>query len=168
VIDKAFEKIARGIELFLALAFIVAVVLNFSNVVGRYLFGISLLGSDEVQVFIMVGMTFLGAAVVTLRKQHLRMDVLVGLMPVRVRVLLRIVEQLPLATLAVFILTQSFFYARQMLRIGRASDMAGIPMWLPHGTVALGFGLILIIALWRLVGIARRTEHSIPKGEAKP
>ena len=168
MIDKAFEKIARGIELFLALAFIVAVVLNFSNVVGRYLFGISLLGSDEVQVFIMVGMTFLGAAVVTLRKQHLRMDVLVGLMPVRVRVLLRIVEQLPLATLAVFILTQSFFYARQMLRIGRASDMAGIPMWLPHGTVALGFGLILIIALWRLVGIARRTEHSIPKGEAKP
>jgi len=168
VIDKAFEKIARGIELVLALAFIVAVVLNFSNVVGRYLFGISLLGSDEVQVFIMVGMTFLGAAVVTLRKQHLRMDVLVGLMPVRVRVLLRIVEQLLLATLAVFILTQSFFYARQMLRIGRASDMAGVPMWIPHGTVALGFGLILIIALWRLVGLARRTEHSIPKGEAKP
>ena len=168
MIDKAFEKIARGIELVLALAFIVAVVLNFSNVVARYLFGISLLGSDEVQVFIMVGMTFLGAAVVTLRKQHLRMDVLVGLMPVRVRVLLRIVEQLLLATLAVFILTQSFFYARQMLRIGRASDMAGVPMWIPHGTVALGFGLILIIALWRLVGIARRTEHSIPKGEAKP
>jgi TRAP-type C4-dicarboxylate transport system permease small subunit len=168
VIDKAFEKIARGIELVLALAFIVAVVLNFSNVVGRYLFGISLLGSDEVQVFIMVGMTFLGAAVVTLRKQHLRMDVLVGLMPVRVRVLLRIVEQLLLAILAVFILTQSFFYARQMLRIERASDMAGVPMWIPHGTVVLGFGLILIIALWRLVGIARRTEHSIPEGEAKP
>jgi TRAP-type transport system small permease protein len=168
VIDKAFEKIARGIELVLALAFIVAVLLNFTNVVGRYLFGISLLGSDEVQVFIMVGMTFLGAAVVTLRKQHLRMDVLVGLMPVRVRVLLRIIEQLLLATLAVFILTQSFFYARQMLRIGRTSDMAGIPMWIPHGMVALGFGLILIVALRRLVGIVRRTDESMPQGEAKP
>lgn len=65
----------------LALLFIVAVLLNFTNVVGRYLFGISLLGSDEVQVFIMVGMTFLGAVVVTQRNQHLRMDVLVGFMP---------------------------------------------------------------------------------------
>ena len=58
-------------------AFILAVMLNFTNVVGRYLFGLSLLGSDEVQVFIMVAMTFLGAAVVTRRNQHLRMDVLV-------------------------------------------------------------------------------------------
>ena len=70
----------------LALLFIVAVLLNFTNVVGRYLFGISLLGSDEVQVFIMVGMTFLGAVVVTRRNQHLRMDVLVGFMPAPVRV----------------------------------------------------------------------------------
>jgi TRAP-type C4-dicarboxylate transport system permease small subunit len=46
--------------------------------------------------------------------------------------------------------------------------MAGIPMWIPHGMVALGFGLILIVALRRLVGIVRRTEESIPQGEAKP
>ena len=65
MIEKAFDWIARVIELVLAFAFILAVLLNFANVVGRYLFGLSLLGSDEVQVFIMVGMTFLGAAVVT-------------------------------------------------------------------------------------------------------
>jgi TRAP-type C4-dicarboxylate transport system permease small subunit len=86
-------------------------------------------------------------------------------MPASVRLVLRIVEQLLLATLALFVLTQSFFYARQMLRIGRSSDMAGVPMWIPHGTVALGFGLMLIVALWRLVGIARRSEQPVPKGE---
>ena len=168
MIDKAFERIARAIELLLALSFIVAVLLNFTNVAGRYLFGMSLLGADEVQVFIMVGMTFLGAAVVTQRNQHLRMDVLVGLMPVPVQMLLRVVEQLLLAALAVFVLTQSYLYASQMLKIGRASDMAGVPMWIPHGTVALGFGLILIVALWRLAGIARRTEDSALQGKAKP
>jgi TRAP-type C4-dicarboxylate transport system permease small subunit len=165
VIDKVFDRMARAIELVLALAFILAVLLNFTNVVGRYLFGLSLLGSDEVQVFIMVGMTFLGAVVVTRRNLHLRMDVLVGYMPASVRLVLRIVEQLLLATLALFVLTQSFFYARQMLRIGRSSDMAGVPMWIPHGTVALGFGLMLIVALWRLVGIARRSEAPAPKAE---
>jgi TRAP-type C4-dicarboxylate transport system permease small subunit len=167
VIDKAFDAIARAIELVLALAFIVAVLLNFGNVVGRYVFGVSLLGSDEVQVFIMVGMTFLGAVVVTRRNQHLRMDVLVGFMPASVRMLLRFAEQLLLAVLAAFLLTQSFFYARQMFRLGRASDMAGVPMWIPHGTIALGFGLILVVALWRFIVMARRSSEPVPEGERK-
>jgi TRAP-type C4-dicarboxylate transport system permease small subunit len=168
VVDKAFDWVARVIELVLALAFIAAVLLNFANVVGRYLFGISLLGSDEVQVFIMVGMTFLGAAVVTRRNLHLRMDVLVGFMPAPVRMALRVIEQLLLATLAAFILTHSFFYARQMLRLGRSSDMAGVPMWIPHGVVALGFGLILLVAVWGIVGLARRSPEPASRGEGQP
>jgi TRAP-type transport system small permease protein len=156
VIDKVFDRVARVIELALALAFIVAVLLNFTNVFGRYLLGISLLGSDEVQVFIMVGMTFLGAAVVTQRNHHLRMDVLVRFMPTSVQIALRIAEQFLLVALAGFVLSQSYFYASQMLRIGRTSDMAGVPMWIPHGTVALGFFLILIVAIWRVVAMALR------------
>jgi TRAP-type C4-dicarboxylate transport system permease small subunit len=164
VIDKAFDRVARAIELVLAVAFILAVVLNFTNVVGRYLFGVSFLASDEVQVFVMVGMTFLGAAVVTRRHEHLRMDVLVQFMPGWVRLALRIAEQILLIVLAGFVLSQSYFYATQMWRIGRTSDMAGVPMWIPHGSVALGFALILLIAAWRLVTvIARRAEeHSAP------
>ena len=157
MIDRAFDRIARAIELVLAIAFIFAVLLNFTNVVGRYLFGLSLLGSDEVQVFIVVCVTFLGAAVVTQRNQHLRMDVLLQFMPEWLRIALRLAEQLLLIVIAGFVLTQSFFYARQMLRIGRTSDMAGVPMWIPHGAVAAGFALILIVTVWRLVGPARRS-----------
>src|SRR5712671_951006 len=164
MIDKASERLARIIELVLAFAFIIAVLLNFTNVVGRYVFGFALLGSDEVQVFIMVAMTFLGAAVVTRRNAHLRMDVLLRFMPEPVRVLLRIAEQVLLVLLAGFVLAQSYFYASQMFRIGRTSDMAGVPMWIPHGTVVLGFALILLIAAWRLVTVMMRRadEHSAP------
>ena len=166
MIDQAFDRVARVIEVTLALAFILAVALNFANVVGRYLLGISLLGSDEVQIFIMVGMTFLGAAVVTRRNLHLRMDVLVRFLPAPVQLLLRVIERLLLLTLAGFVLTQSFFYARQMLRIGRTSDMAGIPMWIPHATVALGFALILVVVAWSLVRMARPAPQ--PSGEKSP
>jgi TRAP-type C4-dicarboxylate transport system permease small subunit len=168
VIDKALDRVARVIELALALAFIFAVLLNFANVVGRYLLGISLIGSDEVQIFIMVGMTFLGAAVVTRRNLHLRMDVLVQFFPTPIQLLLRVLEQVLLITLAGFVLTQSFFYARQMLRIGRTSDMAGIPMWIPHATVALGFGLMLVVAVWGLVRMAQRMTARAAGGESKP
>jgi TRAP-type C4-dicarboxylate transport system permease small subunit len=168
VIDEAFDRIARVIELALALAFIFAVALNFGNVVGRYVFGVSLLGSDEVQIFIMFGMTFLGAAVVARRNLHLRMDVLVRFLPAPVQYLLRMVELAVLIALAGFVLTQSYLYARRMMMIGRTSDMAGVPMWIPHGTVALGFGLILIIAIWRVVHMARRKPKPTVGGEAKP
>ena len=166
MIDRVFDRIARIIEVTLALAFIFAVLLNFANVLGRYLFGVSLLGADEVQIFIMVGMTFLGAAVVTRRNLHLRMDVLVQYLPVPVRLALRVVEQVLLAAIAFFVLTQSYFYARQIFRIGRTSDMAGVPMWIPHGTVALGFGLILVVALWNLDRMARRMPER--SGGTKP
>lgn len=164
MVDKALDRLARIIELALAFAFIVAVLLNFTNVLGRYLLGLSLLGSDEVQVFIMVAMTFLGAVVVTRRNEHLRMDVLVNYMPTPVRILLRISEQILLVVLAGFVLSQSYFYAAQMFRIGRTSDMAGVPMWIPHGFVALGFALILLIACWRLVIVIvrREPEHAAP------
>jgi len=163
-----FDAIARAIELTLAFAFILAVLLNFTNVVGRYLFGMSLLGSDEVQVFIMVGVTFLGAAVVTRRNQHLRMDVLVQFMPEPLRIALRAAEQLLLIAIAGFVVSQSYFYASQMLRIGRTSDMAGVPMWIPHGAVALGFALILIVTAWRLVSIIRRTPEATSEGHTAP
>src|SRR6185503_5366811 len=97
-----------------------------------------------------------GAAVVTRRNLHLRMDVLVRFLPTPVQLVLRVAEQLLLVALAGFVLSQSYFYARQMMRIGRTSDMAGVPMWIPHGMVALGFGLILIIALWSVVAFVRR------------
>lgn len=105
---------------------------------------------------------------VTRRNHHLRMDVLVQFMPLPVRAALRIVEQLLLAALACFVLTQSYFYARQMFRIGRTSDMAGVPMWIPHGTVAFGFALMLIIAIWRTVAILRRQPDASGGAEAKP
>jgi TRAP-type C4-dicarboxylate transport system permease small subunit len=87
---------------------------------------------------------------------HLRMDVLVQFFPRPLQVLLRIIEQLLLIALAGFVLSQSWFYARQMLRIGRTSDMAGVPMWIPHGIVALGFLLILIVAVCGLLHLVQR------------
>jgi TRAP-type C4-dicarboxylate transport system permease small subunit len=42
--------------------------------------------------------------------------------------------------------------------------MAGIPMWIPHATVALGFALILVTALCGLIRMTRR----VPEREAEP
>src|SRR5688500_19345109 len=132
------NKLMAAIERILALAFIGAVCLNFANVVGRYGFGRSIAGADEVQIYIMVFMAFLGAAVVSWRRQHLRMDVLVRFLPGRAQTALRFCELALIVILGSFVVVQSWRYAAQMFALGRTSDVGGIPMWIAHGAVRVG------------------------------
>jgi TRAP-type C4-dicarboxylate transport system permease small subunit len=143
------NRLMDGIERILALAFIAAVCLNFANVVGRYGFGRSIAAADEIQIYIMVFMAFVGAAVVSWRRRHLRMDVLVRFLPGVFQSALRRIEVLLVLAAAGFVVVQSWRYSAQMFAIGRTSDVGGIPMWIPHGAVALGFALILVSSLRR-------------------
>lgn len=159
MIERGLDRLMWAIERVLAYAFIVAVGLNFINVIGRYGFGITMLGADELQIYVMVFMTYFGAAVVAWRNQHLRMDVLVNALPKRITAVVRAVELVAFIALAGFVLWHSCGYAWQMYVFGRVSDMAGVPMWIPHGAVAAGFGLIAVVACWRLARPAARTSR---------
>jgi TRAP-type C4-dicarboxylate transport system permease small subunit len=144
------NALMKVLERVLALAFIFAVVLNFANVIGRYVIGRTIDGADEVQIYIMVAMAFVGAAAVAWRRDHLRMDVLVRRLPGPARTALQGLEVALIVVLAGFVLWHSAGYTWQMLALGRKSDGAGIPMWIPHSVVAVGFGLIALIALVQL------------------
>ncbi len=149
--ERLIDRAANAVITLLGLVFIAAVCLNFANVVGRYAFGRAIFGADEVQTYVMVWMAFVGAAVVTWRNAHLRMDVLVGNLPGWARTALRLVELVLMIATAGFVLLQSWRYVGQMAAMGRRSDAAEIPMAIPHSAVAIGFALIVLIALWRLV-----------------
>lgn len=150
MIDRTIDRTMRALELTLAVAFMLAVVLNFANVVGRYVLGRSILWADEVQIYTMIAFTFLGAVVVTWRRQHLRMDVIANLLPPWMRALLRVLELLLMLAICGFVLFQAQDYTMRMLDIGRTSDTANIPMWIPHGSLAVGFGLIVLVCVWQL------------------
>ena len=164
VVSRILDRLMKCIERTLAYAFIAAVTLNFINVVGRYGFGITILSADEIQIFIMVFMAFLGAAVVAWHDQHLRMDVIVNALPMSWRQAVRMLELIVVAILAGFVLWNSGYYVKQMFIFGRVSDMARVPMWIPHGAVVLGFGLITLVTCLRIIqlltGPAEAAESS--------
>jgi TRAP-type transport system small permease protein len=149
MIDKIFDRAAWAIERVLALAFLVAVCLNFLNVIGRYVLRYTPSGTDEVQIYIMVWMAFLGAAIITWRDQHLRMDVLFQRFPPPVRMLVRSFEFLVFLLIASFVTLQSFYYALKMFNLGQVSDLAQIPTWIAHAAVTVGFALMVLIILRR-------------------
>lgn len=159
MIDRLFEHATHAIERVLALALIAGVCLNFANVVDRYVLGGTILGADELQVFIMVWMTFLAAAAVAWREKHLRMDALARFLPERLRGVLRAVELAVLALLAGLTLALSARYTWDIFGLGQVSNTAAIPMWIPHAAVPLGFGLIALVVAWQGVKAlrARRT-----------
>jgi TRAP-type C4-dicarboxylate transport system permease small subunit len=160
-LDRVIERLARVLTLALALAFVGAVALNFVNVVGRYVFATAILGADEVQVFIMVWMTFAGAAVVTWRNQHLRMDVLFDLLPAKARRWIRLAELALLAAMAGFVVVQSVRFAALMVSVDRRSEAASIPMVIPHSALVLGFTLMALLAVVKLARLARGARGEV-------
>jgi len=151
LIERAIERLADALLTGLGLLVIAAVCLNFANVVGRYVFGQAIFGADEIQTYMMVWMTFLGAVVVGWRNAHLRMDVLVRALPRPVQWALRLIELLLLVATSVVVAHQSWKFVITMAELDRRSDAANIPMAIPHAAVAIGFTLIAAGAIWHLV-----------------
>ncbi len=151
MVDRQIDRAMRALEFVLAVAFCLAVVLNFVNVIARYVFNNAIHGADELQVQVLIAMAFLGAAIVQCRGQHLRMDVLANAMPHAIRTALRALEALLVIALAAFTVVQSARYTFQMYTLARTSDALGMPVWTSHLLVVIGFGLIALAALWRVL-----------------
>ena len=157
-LNRSIDALALGLGKLLGLALIAAVVFNFVNVVGRYILGRTFIAADEVQVYIMVYIAFLGAAVATWRRMHLRMDVLVHRLPRRVQAALAATELALVLVLAAFVLYVSLGYVAQMAGLDARSQNAGIPMWIPHSAIVMGFGLIAVLAVLQIIQWFRKGD----------
>jgi TRAP-type C4-dicarboxylate transport system permease small subunit len=172
VLQRVIDRLFHSLEVILAIAFIAIVLLNFANIVGRYGFDRAIIWADEVQIFTMVALTFLGAAIVTWRRRHLRMDVISNAFPRPIRALLTLVESLLMLAMCAFAAWQASIYTWRMFSLGRLSDTAGVPMWIVHGTIAFGLILITIVALLHLPRAAQldaaEKQSSRPNDAAGP
>ena len=146
---RIIDALARILELTLALALIGAVLLNFVNVIGRYGFGTTMTIADELQTYIMVWIAFLGAAVVTWRGVHLRMDVIAQRLPLPLQKFLLWIEAALILVLGSLVTWVAWQYVAQMYSLGAKSQTAGIPMWMPHSALLVGFALIVAASLLR-------------------
>lgn len=149
-----FDHVRHGLVTLLAMVLIASVLLNVINVVLRYGFDQSFLWSDEVQVYAMVALTFLGAIVVSSESGHLRVDIVRRSLGPHGRFLLDISEQLLLIVICAIVTWASFGFGLRLFSMGQGSSMANIPMWIPHGFVTVGFACMTAIACARLARIS--------------
>lgn len=152
-VEAAADGLCRGVEILLAAGIVAGVALNCANVLGRYVFGYAIVGADEILVYGMIAVIFLGAVPVTWRDAHLRLDVLIDGLPPRLAAAARRGAHLAIMLLCAVVGWASAAMAAEMAHFGQRSLAAGLPMVLPHGAVATGLWLAAAMAGLRALGL---------------
>jgi TRAP-type C4-dicarboxylate transport system permease small subunit len=138
---RDIPRVAIGLILLLAIA------INFANVVGRYLFLAPLPWAEEVLSFLVIWGVALGCSAVTYEGRHLAMDLLSASFSPRLRAVLDALVLGTMIGLCGFACLQGWRIVEVMARNGQVSITAGIPMTIPYSAFIVGFGLITAAAL---------------------
>ena len=152
MLNAFIDRCCRWINLLIALALAVMVVMVFGNVVLRYAFNSGIAISEEVSRWLFVWITFLGAIVAVKEHGHLGTDlVLTKLPPIAQRVCLVISHGLML-----FCTWLLFSGALSQARINWGVEApvtgASVAIFYASGVVfAVAAGLLLALDLWRTV-----------------
>jgi len=146
----------RGFEKLLGALFCAVVLLNFCSAAARYSGATLFIGADEVQVYTMIWLIFLGAAATGRRGLHLRMDLLTLRLPAPAARWRRRFEAALTLLVCGTMSWLSFTFTREMVAMGQRSDAAGIPMWLVHAAPVAGFLGLSLAAAAEFVGTWRK------------
>jgi C4-dicarboxylate transporter DctQ subunit len=144
---------------------LLAIAINFANIVGRYVFLAPLPWAEEVLVFLVIWGVCLGASAVTYDRRHLDMDLFSGSFPPKLRLALEVFKLLAMVGFCGFIFVQACTIVALMARNGQVSITAGIPMTIPYAAFVTGFGLMALAAIasaWTRG--ANRPKHSDNSG----
>lgn len=148
---RSIEVLVRTAEIMAGLTLVVGVAINFANVIGRYCFSAPIPWAEEVLVFLMIAGVFLGASAVTLRGAHIRMDVVVQMLPAWMQ------RALDVAALVAFIATATaliwFAYPviQQLYDFDQRSEVIRIPVAYPHSVIPIGLAIMILAAVARLI-----------------
>ena len=126
------------------------VAICFSNVVARYLFGHALFWAEEVMVFLMIWGVFLGVAAAAYERAHLNMDLFSNTFRGRAVYALNAALVAVLLAACIFMVVQSWQVVTLFYQGGARSVSAGVPKWISHSALPVGFALMALAVLVRI------------------
>jgi len=151
----AVLRIAAGTML------IASVGINFVNIIGRYLFSVSIAWAEEAMLFLMIGCVFLAAPPVGWLGRHIRMDVAVSILPAGARKLFELFADL--VTIATCVMLSIFAWPmlEMFAELDQRSETANIPLVIPEAVVPFGLLLMALLIAARLIVLGTRRRTTI-------
>lgn len=152
VLDAAIERFCRAIDLLIAAALAVMVVLVFGNVVLRYAFNSGIAVSEEISRWLFVWLCFMGAVVALKEGGHLGTDMLVSRLPVAGKKACMLLGHLLMLYLTWLFLDGSWQQARINLDVTAPVTGAPVAAFYASGVVfSVCAGILLLLRLARLL-----------------
>jgi TRAP-type C4-dicarboxylate transport system permease small subunit len=131
--------------------------INFVNIVGRYFFSVSLSWAEEAMLFLMIGCVFLAAGPVGWMGRHIRMDVVISMLPERARNAFELFSDLVTIATCVALAVFAWPVVTMLAELDQRSESANIPLVIPQAAVPLGLVLTALLIAARL--IVRGVRH---------
>ena len=133
------------------LTLLASVAVNIANVAGRYFFSAPIEWAEEVMVFLMVSVVFLGAVTVSREGAHIRMDVAVSLLPPLPRRIAEVLCGVIEIAVALAITVLGVPLVLQLYEFDQRSQAAQLPLAIPQALIPLGFALIALVTAVRIL-----------------
>jgi TRAP-type C4-dicarboxylate transport system permease small subunit len=143
-LDRALAALETGMIVLLLGA---AAILNFSQVAARYLLDLSISSFEEISVYLIIWMVFLGAAHADRLGQNISLDLAYEYLPETAqRTLWRIADG-ALAALAAMLAYSAFDAVAFSRMLGETSvSRLSAPIWIIMAVMPAGFGIIALRA----------------------
>ena len=162
-----FGLLNRVIDLFekyvITLAFAIATLLLFTNVVLRYVFDYGLSWVLESVQYLFAWVVLVGAAYGVKTGTHLGIDILVIKLPPALR---KVAVLLAVFLCILFVAVIDYYSVVYIIKIhgwGDRTQDLHIPQWIPYLAIPVGFSLMLyhfLFVAWELITNQRQTIHA--------
>jgi len=147
--NRLLDGYCRVLEVLIALALAVMVVLVFGNVVLRYAFNSGITVSEEVSRWLFVWLTFLGAIVALKEHAHLGSDMLVSRLPTLGKKILLVVGHLLMLYITWLLFSGSLAQAKINWDVEAPVSGASVAIFYSAGIVfAVSAAVFLLYELW--------------------
>src|ERR1700733_7939639 len=128
-----------------------SVAINFANIIGRYFFSVSIPWAEEIMLFLMVGCVFTGCCAVAWEGRQIRMDVVVSMLPSKLRDLLALFSELVLIAAAAAVTAFAWPVIIQLAQFDERSQAANFPLVVPQAMIPIGYSLMAFLVAVRLL-----------------
>jgi TRAP-type C4-dicarboxylate transport system permease small subunit len=142
--------LVAAIRALTACLLLIAVTLNFANIIGRYLLSAPIAWAEEVMLFLLVAVVFLGSSVVSWEGRQIRMDVFLHMLPPVLRRCLEVIADLATIAVSVALIWFAWPVIDMLVQFDQRSQAADFPLFVPQGLIPVGLGLTALLTAIRL------------------
>lgn len=149
LIRKVDKILTKTVETVLSIMFILIFLMVFNQVVLRYVFNTSIMGTAEIFTMLFSYSSALGAAVMVRNREHIRISVFIDKLPLTLKKIVITIDYMLIVFLSTIIVKESIPWLIKIRTF--VSPITGISRTVESITIPIAFGLIIFYCIFNTI-----------------